>query len=166
MLEKQTVHQIEVFKDLTSQQIDELYTWIEQRRYDPGAEIIKEGNQPNGLYLLTGGSVAVLKHNTAGKIKLTEIAAPSFFGEVGLLIGGARSAGIRAESKVVVGYIPKVLFDQKLAANNITALRISLNIGRILCHRLTNTSDMLANTALLAAHQARTTGIHPPEPPH
>jgi len=153
-MNKETVHEIEVFHGLTSTQIDELYTWVQRRDYKAGEEIIREGNLPEGLYMLTGGTVGVLKANTLGKVKLTDIEGPSFFGEIGLLNGQARTAAVRAETAVVVGYLPKALFDKKLAENNITALRISLNIGRILCKRLGDTSALLAGTVILAARNA------------
>jgi len=154
-MNKEMVNKIEIFTGLAPAQIDELYTWVQRRDFQAGVEIIKEGNLPNGLYLLTGGKVAVLKTNEFGKIKLTEISAPSFFGEIGLLNGHTRTACVRAEGAVCVGYLPKQLFDEKLAVNNLTALRISLNIGRILCKRLCDTSTLLASTALLAAQQAK-----------
>jgi CRP-like cAMP-binding protein len=152
-MNKDEVHKIEIFAGLTPAQVDEMYTWMQLRDFHAGTEIIKAGNLPNGLYVLTGGKVAVLKTSEMGKVKLTDISAPSFFGEIGLLNGNARTACVRAETPVVVGYLPKQLFDTKLAENNLTALRISLNIGRILCTRLCNTSDLLASTALLAAHR-------------
>lgn len=150
MLEK-VVDKIELFKNLEPAQLDELYTWLERREYLAGAEIIREGRMPGGMYVLTGGTVSVVKSSSVRNVKLTEISAPSFFGEIGLLNNQARSAGIRAVSNVIVGYLPTKLFNNKLTENNLTALRISLNIGRTVCKRLCATTELLANTVILAA---------------
>jgi CRP-like cAMP-binding protein len=150
---KEQVQKIEIFKDLTAKQIDELYSWLQRRDFKQGDDIITQGHQSNGLYLLTGGTVSVVKKGSVRKVKLTDIDAPSFFGEIGLLSGGSRTAVVRAKSNVVIAYLPGLLFDKKLSEDNITALRISLSIGRLLSRRLTETSDMLAQTAVLALHQ-------------
>ena len=146
---KEQVGKIEIFKDFSDKQLDELYFWLERREYDEHAEIIKEGAHAQGLYLLAGGIVSVVKRSTLRKVKLTDIVAPSFFGEIGLLNGSARTAAVRAKSKVVIGYLPRQLFEKKLQQDNITALRISLSIGRLLANRLSNTSELLVNTVML-----------------
>ena len=143
------IGKIEIFKDLSPRQIDELHLWLQRRDYPPGAEIIKEGATSHGLYLLTGGDVTVVKKSTLRKVLLSQISAPSFFGEIGLLNGRARTAAVRAKTQVVIGYLPGPLFESKLAEDNITALRISLSIGRLLSKRLADTSEMLAHTAVL-----------------
>lgn len=157
MLDKieDNVPKIELFEDLNAEQLNELYKWLERRDYPAGAEIIQEGRLAGGMYVLTGGTVSVVKTSSVRHVKLTEITAPSFFGEIGLLNHQARSAGVRAATPVMVGYLPGKLFSNKLAENNVTALRISLNIGRIVCKRLCDTSELLANTAILAASHAQ-----------
>ena len=149
MIVEKGADKIEIFHELTPPQLDELYSWLERREYLAGAEIIREGRLPGGMYVLTGGNVAVVKSSKVRNVKLTEIKAPSFFGEIGLLNNQARSAGIRAVSNVIVGYLPTKLFSNKLAENNLTALRISLNIGRTVCKRLCATTELLANTVIL-----------------
>jgi len=149
VLEK-VVEKIEIFQDLEQDQLNELYTWLERRDYLAGAEIIREGRLACGLYVLTGGTVSVVKTSSIRNVKLTEINAPSFFGEIGLLNNQARTAGIRAVTNVMVGYLPGKLFTNKLADNNLTALRISLNIGRTVCKRLCATTELLANTVIIA----------------
>jgi CRP-like cAMP-binding protein len=155
-LSKDRVERLAIFKELTSEQIDELFYWVQRRDYAPGATVIKEGRQPSGLFILMGGTVSVVKSSKFGKVKLTEISAPSILGEVGLLTGQPRSARVRAQTPVMVGFIPAPLFKNKLAENNVTALRLCLNMARILCKRLAETSDMLCSAGLYFAHHSRT----------
>lgn len=145
------VKQVEIFKDLSAVQLKELYSWLERRDFAEGTMIFKEGQLPNGLYLLTEGSVAVLKGSDYGKMRMADIEAPSFFGEMGLLNGKQRSAGIKATSNVITGFLPADLFATKLRADNLTALRIGINLGRILCARLSDTSTKLAKKSAIMA---------------
>jgi putative ABC transport system ATP-binding protein len=150
-IDSKDLEKFEIFKGLSQSQVDELYVWLQRRDFHAGDHIFEEGQQTNGLYLLTGGTVSVVKKSTYGKVKLTEIKAPSFFGEMGLLAGGLRTAGVRAVTPVVAGFLPCEVFERKLADSNMTALRIGVNIGRILCLRLGDTSGLLATqTALIA----------------
>jgi CRP-like cAMP-binding protein len=152
-VETKDLEKFEIFKGLTPQQIDELYVWLQRRDYQAGAHIFEEGQATNGLYLLTGGTVSVVKKATYGKVKLVEIKAPSFFGEMGLLAGGLRSAGVRAVTPVVAGFLPCELFQRKMEENNLTALRIAVNIGRLLCARLGDTTGLLANQTSMVARK-------------
>lgn len=152
-MDTKDLEKFEIFKGLTPAQVDELYVWLQRRDFPAGVHIFEEGQATNGLYLLTGGTVSVVKKSTYGKVKLTEIKAPSFFGEMGLLAGGLRTAGVRAVTAVVAGFLPGELFERKLAENNTTALRIGVNIGRILCLRLGDTSGLLATQTALVARK-------------
>jgi CRP/FNR family transcriptional regulator, cyclic AMP receptor protein len=148
---EKAVKKVDVFKGLDKFQIAELNSWLQRRDYGAGTEIFKEGQLPDGLYVLCSGVVSVVKASSYGKFKLAEVDAPSFFGEMGLLNAAERSAAIRAQTQVVVGLLPSHLFESKLAANNLTALRIALNIGRMLSARLRDTNKKLASqTAIMA----------------
>ena len=155
---EEAVKQVEIFKELTAAQLKELYSWLERRDFGPGTLIFKEGQLTNGLYLLTEGSVTVLKGSDYGSMKLSEIHAPSFFGEMGLLSAKQRSAGIRAVTPVVTGFLPSDLFAAKLHANNVTALRIGINLGRILCSRLSDTNTKLVRKAAIMAKRRPSVG--------
>jgi CRP-like cAMP-binding protein len=153
---EQAVKEIEIFKGLTPKQVNELFSWLQRREYAAGTVIFKENRLPNGLYVLVGGTVSVLKETGSGRLKLTEIEAPSFFGEMGLLNGKQRTAAVRAQTNVISGLLATELFVRKLEENNLTALRIALNVGRLLAKRLGDTSNKLTTqTALIARHMPR-----------
>jgi CRP-like cAMP-binding protein len=135
--------EIPIFQDLTKGQIDELSSWLRRIEFRAGQEIFPEGSPPNGLYVLARGTVAVVGKNDAGLCVLTQLQGPSVFGEMGFLTAESHSAGIRAEGQVVCGLLPIELFEEKLQQNNITALRIAYNIGRIACQRLRATTHKL-----------------------
>lgn len=129
-------NKIDVFKGLSRDQLIELNTWLLRREFPAGVMVFREGQLPNGLYVLAQGTVAAVKSTGYRKLILATLEAPDFFGEMGLLNGAERSAGIRAETDVVVGLLPTDLFESKLEADNLTAFRIALNIGRLVSQRL------------------------------
>jgi CRP-like cAMP-binding protein len=157
------LQEIPVFDGLERRQIDELSSWLQRQEYAPGDAIIKEGGRPDGLYVLAKGDVEVLKDAATGPLVIAELEAPSVFGEMGLLnVEEERSAGVRAKSKVIVGFLPSALFNAKLAENNLAAYRIALNLGRISSQRLRATTRKLAALSEeFARHalQAETHGI-------
>lgn len=102
------------------------------------------------------GSVNIVKGSEFGKVRLAEIHAPNFFGEIGLLGQQCRSAAVRASGSVGVGRLTGGLFNSLIHANNVTALRIALNLSRILARRLSDTTESLAtNTALILSSAAQ-----------
>jgi len=150
------VSRIDVFKGLNKWQVDELMSWLQRYEYAPGEEIFREGQTPDGLYLLCQGKVSVNKASSYGKMRLTELEAPTFFGEMGLLNGAERSAAIKASTRVLCGLLPTNVFEAKLQAHNLTAHMIALNIGRLVCARLRDTNKKLAsNTAIMARRRPR-----------
>jgi CRP-like cAMP-binding protein len=152
---KNQVGKIEIFKDISAEQIDEVYTWLQCRDYPQNSDIIREGCQSHGLHMLLGGTVSIIKKCAPRKVRLTEITAPSFFGEIGLLNKRARTATVRAKTNVIIAYLPGMLFANKLAENNIAALRICQNLARLLAERLADTTELLAQTAVLSMNPPR-----------
>lgn len=156
MLLERAVPKIDIFSGLTRDQITELCGWIKPLTYPAGSEIFREGQVPNGLYILTTGVVGVTKVSLRGKFGLASIEAPSYFGEMGLLDGTERSAGVVAKTEIEVSLLPFDLFSRKLQANNITAFRIAVNVGRIVSQRLRDTNKKLAvKTASVAGIRRR-----------
>jgi CRP/FNR family cyclic AMP-dependent transcriptional regulator len=150
------VNKVDVFKGLNKWQVDELMSWMQRMEFGANEEIFAEGQLPDGLYLLCQGRVSVNKASSAGKMRLADIEAPSFFGEMGLLNGAERSAGVKAVNRVLCGLLPTDLFEAKLAAHNLTAHMIALNIGRLVCQRLRDTNKKLATqTAIMAKRRPR-----------
>jgi len=152
MMLKQTASRIDVFRGLSRAQLAELMSWIERRDCAKGSTVFSEGDDSDGLYLLCQGDVAVVKSSSKGGIRLAELNAPSFFGEAALMIDEPRSTTVRGLSKCTLGFLPRAMFQEKLHAQNLTTLIVTVNIARLLSERL-----MLANKriAILSAKVQR-----------
>ncbi|MBI3828193.1 MAG: cyclic nucleotide-binding domain-containing protein [Planctomycetes bacterium] len=136
MLNHNIVKRIDIFKGLSKENLAELMQWLQRIEVAPMELVFKEGSQPNGLYLLCSGQVAVVKSTAKGKIRLADLEAPSFFGEISLLINTRRSSTIRAQTKCLLGLLPLETFHQKIEEKNMTALLICVNLARLLGERL------------------------------
>jgi len=69
---------------------------VEVRRYGGGEALFKEGDAPDGLYLLRRGSVMVSRTIAGREVVLSYLSAGNYIGEMALLTDSPRSATVRA----------------------------------------------------------------------
>ncbi|MCW8132326.1 MAG: cyclic nucleotide-binding domain-containing protein [Planctomycetota bacterium] len=139
-----TLPEIPIFRGLTRLQISELNDWLTRKEFGAGTTFIKEGEPPNGLYVIARGTVEAVKETAAGPVSVAHLTGPTVVGEMGLLTGESRSASAVARTAVVVGLLPIDTFERLLEANNLVALRIALNLGCIVSHRMREALRRLA----------------------
>jgi CRP-like cAMP-binding protein len=132
-----------IFQKLTRAQIEELNGWLVRMEFEAGATVVKEGAASDGLYVLAKGSVEVLRGPHGHPVVIATLQSPSVFGEMGVLSDEPRTAEVRAKEHVVLGFLPALVLHARLDANNVTALRIALNLGHIACARLRATTRKL-----------------------
>ncbi|WP_269524377.1 Crp/Fnr family transcriptional regulator [Coraliomargarita parva] len=71
----------------------------EQLEFRPGATILKQGDESNGLYVLQKGALEVYKD----QIMLNVLMYPgTVFGEIGEILGKPRTCTVKARTKSVV----------------------------------------------------------------
>ena len=67
------------------------------RSIEPGQAAFREGDAPDGLYIVLRGSVRIYKrHDDGTEVDLLTAGAGEHFGELALIDGGARSASVVA----------------------------------------------------------------------
>jgi glutaminase len=84
--------------------IDDI-AWLAARvgrcQFDAGAMLVRRGDPSDTIYLLQRGEVSVVVGLPAGGVKrLATLSAGMVFGESALLVGGQRSADVRADTAV------------------------------------------------------------------
>ena len=139
--------EIPIFKNLDSKQLNELTRWLTRMDLEEGQVVLKEGEPSEGIYVLAEGEVEVLKYVNGHPIHVASLKAPSVLGEMGVLIAKPRTAEVRSTTPVTLGFLPGDLLREKFAADNVAALRIALNLGRIACLRLQATTCKLAEVS-------------------
>jgi len=115
-----------VAKALSTLSVDQLgyvMQQLEARTYTPGAPIISQGEAADQFYIITKGQVDILLHHPDGQdIPVTTMRAGQYFGEIGLLRGGVRTASVRAtgEESVEVVALDHEEFTNLLAESEAT----------------------------------------------
>ncbi|MCK6472508.1 MAG: cyclic nucleotide-binding domain-containing protein [Planctomycetes bacterium] len=158
-MDPSALSEIPVFEGLHFHRLEELSGWLKRQTHAPGAVILSEGDPPNGLYVLSKGTVEVIKGAEPHAVCLAELQGPSVFGEIGLLTHAPRTATIRARTTVTTGWLDREHFDALLAEDNVTALHFAVNLGRISAQRLI---AALEKIAVLADLDLSTKGLPAP----
>src|SRR3954466_14069705 len=87
---------------------------IELLRYSPGETIVRQGDSADAFYLVRLGFVKVTERRPGGDIVLAYLGRGSYFGEMGLLGGGVRTATCTALDHVDVVKIGSADFELML----------------------------------------------------
>jgi CRP-like cAMP-binding protein/Fe-S-cluster-containing hydrogenase component 2 len=86
------VRNVPIFRGLTEQFIDHLRDRVELLRFAPGEIICRQGEPADSFYLVRLGFVKVSEAYPGGELVLAYVSRGDYFGEIGLLGGGARTA--------------------------------------------------------------------------
>ena len=85
---------VPLFESLTLDQLDAVARLGEERDFQPGEVIVREGEAGDELYVLLEGSVEVFQERQGVQQRLRAIAAVAYFGEMAVLDNQPRSATI------------------------------------------------------------------------
>lgn len=79
---------------------------LDIRKYEAGAEIVRAGSRPDGLYLLLGGRAALRSEGAPSPLRReATLEAGAMFGQVAFLLDTPRVDTVRAEEATHVGII-------------------------------------------------------------
>jgi ABC-type lipoprotein export system ATPase subunit len=112
---------------LTMDQLAAVTRQLEARSFAPGAPIVSQGEPADQFYIITKGQVEILLSQPNGHaISVATIGAGQYFGEIGLLRGGARTATVRAtgETHVEVVALDRAEFASLIADSEATKTAI------------------------------------------
>jgi zinc transporter ZupT len=112
----QRLSEVPLFRELPPEVIGDLLPQVQERTYQPGTTIIRQGEPGDSFYVIESGQVDVVDER-AGSKKLATMHANDVFGEMALLTGEPRSATAVAAQETQVWIILKEQFDRLLAAS-------------------------------------------------
>jgi small-conductance mechanosensitive channel/CRP-like cAMP-binding protein len=115
-----TVDKLALFAPLTEDERRAMTTELADCMYVRNDTISRRGEAADAMFMLAKGTVAIYGDAgpTSGQARprLATLAAPNYFGEMGLLTGQARTATVVAETDVVCYRLDKSGFDAILRA--------------------------------------------------
>jgi CRP-like cAMP-binding protein/Fe-S-cluster-containing dehydrogenase component len=97
---------VPMFADLSPDFIEHLKVSVELVRYAPGQVIARQGEAADSFYLVRIGFVKISEEYPGGELVLAYLSRGDYFGEIGLLGGGVRTATCTALDHVEVVKIP------------------------------------------------------------
>jgi serine/threonine protein kinase len=131
------LRQLDFFEDFTTADIWEILRATVWQEYQPGDEIITEGELDDAFYVIVSGAVLVRK----GSRSIAILRSGDCFGEMGYISKIKRTATILATHPVSLMQIKATLIEQLSKDTQLRFLKVFL---RTLVERLSRTSDMLA----------------------
>ena len=93
-------------------------------RFEPGEIIFREGDEADGLYLLTAGAVRLWASGEGEETMLSVAHDDDIFGEMGVLDGQPRSATATANSLSVAYFLPSEPFLDALQISNLVCMKM------------------------------------------
>jgi CRP-like cAMP-binding protein/Fe-S-cluster-containing dehydrogenase component len=93
---------VPMFAELSPDFIEHLKESVELQRFAPGQTIALQGDPADSFYLVRIGFVKVSENYPGGELVLAYLSRGDYFGEIGLLGGGARTATCTALDHVEV----------------------------------------------------------------
>lgn len=155
VLEK--LHNVALFSDVKDHEgaIEALASIMSSRSFEPGENIIKEGDTGTEMFILIEGRASVYKSTPQGdeyKVAIFEGAKNIAFGESGLIDTDARSATIRADIASTCIVLERKSFEKYSAQFPQWALPVYRRIAQAVMARMrkTNNDMLLLYNALVA----------------
>jgi CRP-like cAMP-binding protein len=152
-----------LFEGLNDEEFEGMLQLFERRKYPPLSSIFLENMPGQTLYLLERGLVKIAKIRGEFDVDtdddgsevppgalavgvervLVHIRPGEFFGEMSFVDGLSRSASAFAVEESELLVLDKASFDNMARSNPVLALKLALNVARILSNRLRKTDQLL-----------------------
>ena len=135
---------VDLLRNLPPQDIDALIPDIETLTFPGGTIVFREGQEPDGLYLIEKGKVQVLRGREVGEDErasvcddaIAELDQGDAFGEMALLVAEKRTATVRCHGDCVLLRVKREAFD-RLAK---TSPGLAMAVSKLLAKRLDSIS--------------------------
>lgn len=149
MSEIEKIAKFEIFKDLNTDEINNILLLGQEVEYEDEVIIFEDSSLPSDFFILLEGRASVeidVSHGEKDgrkKVQLAILRNGDVFGEIGLLEGKRRLASVKAIAKVLVLKINGNKLTEYFAENTNTGYRLMRNLARILSQRITDVVFML-----------------------
>ncbi len=123
-------------KGLTVEQADQLGAALVPVTVGAGQAVLREGDNPSGLFLLLKGSVEILKQGDGGSQSLGKVEAPTVLGEMSLVTERPQSATVVSVTDCDFYLLTRLQFQRLLATESIAAYKLLGTIAEVLAGRV------------------------------
>jgi CRP-like cAMP-binding protein/small-conductance mechanosensitive channel len=150
-LRMKTLRRVELFAQMTNEELAALAERLKFSQFAKGEAISKQGATAHWLYIVVSGQAEVYMELPGGERRvLRNLERGSFFGEMGLMTGAPRSATVMAKTDVECYRVDKEMFEEILRARPAIAEEMS----QVMAARKAEQDVAMHTTDEAAARQA------------
>ncbi len=147
--------QVGLFSDLSDDDLGRICRDVTPLHLEAGELLFEENDPGDSAYVVTSGSVEVVKATEGREALVAVREVGSVIGEMALLQEAPRMASVRARSPTELLTIPKATLDQLLAVSPSAAR----SMFRVLIDRMQQTSERLRHSDRMAQLGTLTAGV-------
>jgi CRP/FNR family transcriptional regulator, cyclic AMP receptor protein len=129
-LEAGVLKQIPMFRDVEIGKLKLMAFASERLSYGPGDVIVREGDEPDAVFVVLSGSVDVMRNGSEGPIHVAKLGEGAIVGELSVLCDSQRSASIVATSDVLMLKIEKGVFLDMFMHSPQLAMAVTRELAR------------------------------------
>ncbi len=131
-----------MLEGLQASEIEELYRFLEFKKFIAGATIFLEGMDGEYMYLLLRGTVKVSRMTGEGNEKILVVLGPEdMFGEMAVFEPLPREATARVVEEAQLAILSRDKFEELGQTMPRLALKLTMNIVRVLARRVREAGD-------------------------
>jgi CRP-like cAMP-binding protein len=134
-----------MFGDLDANELSRIVHIMQVRTLGPGQFVFREGDPGDAWYVVYDGEVEVTKQTGDGERVIALLGKRACFGEMAILDGSPRSAGVRCPDGAVAFRFARADFNQLLASDNLAAYKLVHQMALVLVSRQRQTTSRLVN---------------------
>lgn len=143
---------INIFSGLSSYERTKIAKYFRQKEYDPKAQIVKEGEAGDRMFVIKKGAVKIAKQITDKEEQvLSNFVDGDFFGEIALLDNSPRSASVYAVSPVIMLELYRASLLELLQKESVIGVKILYNLAKILGERIRQSGDKIRDILIWQA---------------
>jgi CRP/FNR family cyclic AMP-dependent transcriptional regulator len=131
-----TLRRVKLLAEFSDQQLEHFVEFMHVRRVGPGTQIVKQGQEGDGMYMVLEGEVRVRILVGTTETTLVTLGPGEFFGEMSLFDSGPRSADVLANQEAVLLKISNEAFDRLLKNAPQLAAPFLYGVGKTLAARI------------------------------
>lgn len=143
---KMDISQTPLFEGLSGEELSRIKERLVERSYPKGAIVFSEGEQTDGLYIISSGLVKVFKLHIDGREKTLDLLKPGqYIGEVSLFGSSVRSASVETLKPTKFFVIPSTDLRKLL----LETPGLAVKIIEILSNRLREANRQIQELAFM-----------------
>lgn len=129
---------VELFRDLSEEQLNQISKISKKEAYSKGDTICKQGDSGDAMYVISSGQVEInVRDNNGNTYSALYLGVGQLVGEMALVDEGTRSASvIGVEDQTIVYYIPNDKFTALCVADTAIGYIMMRNIAQDLSFKL------------------------------